>query len=254
MCRIENWSVRTLREKVGGMLYERTALAKKPDKLIKQDLHQLRANDRLSPDLVFRDPYFLDFLRLQGAFSENDLETAILRELEHFLVELGGDFAFIARQKRMVVDGEDFHLDLLFYHRGLRRLVAIDLKLGRFAPADIGQMEFYLRWLRRNETRPGEKSPIELILCAEKSDERVELMELETRGIRIAKYLTQLPPKEMLVRKLHDAVGSARVRLAATSPTAFPVAIPGPGSDQEHRKNRHRTHLRRSTRTTRAKT
>src|SRR5205823_2585517 len=115
-------------------------------KLAKMELEQLREEDRLTPDLVFRDPYLLDFLGLKGAYSEKDLETAILRELELFLVELGTDFAFVARQKRIIVDGEDFYLDLLFYHRRLRRLVAIDLKLGKFAPGDVGQMEFYLRW------------------------------------------------------------------------------------------------------------
>jgi predicted nuclease of restriction endonuclease-like (RecB) superfamily len=229
MCRVERWSVRTLRQKIGGMLYERTALSKKPDKLIKQEIEKLRVEDQLSPDLVFRDPYFLDFLGLQGAFSEKDLETAILRDLERFLVELGSDFAFLARQKRMVVDGEDFYLDLLFFHRRLRRLVAIELKLGRFAPTDIGQMEFYLRWLKKHEVRPGEEAPIGLILCAEKSDERVELLELESRGIRIAEYLTELPPKDMLTRKLHDAVQLAQARLEAhpiDQPTAPTLPTP----------------------------
>ncbi len=229
MCRVERWSVRTLRQKIGGMLYERTALSKKPDKLIEQEIQKLRVEDQLSPDLVFRDPYFLDFLGLQGAFSEKDLETAILRDLERFLVELGSDFAFLARQKRMVVDGEDFYLDLLFFHRRLRRLVAIELKLGRFAPTDIGQMEFYLRWLKKHEVRPGEEAPIGLILCAEKSDERVELLELESRGIRIAEYLTELPPKDLLTRKLHDAVRLAQARLEAhpiDQPTA--PALPTP--------------------------
>ncbi len=228
MCRMENWSVRTLRQKVGGMLYERTALSKKSDQLIEQELQKLRVEDHLSPDLVFRDPYFLDFLGLKGAFSEKDLESAILRDLESFLIELGGDFAFLARQKRMVVDGEDFYLDLLFYHRGLRRLVAIELKLGKFAPADIGQMEFYLRWLKKNEIRPGEESPIGLILCAEKSDERVELLELESRSIRIAEYLTQLPPKDLLAQKLHEAVRLARIRLdqSAAQKVARPTRLP----------------------------
>jgi predicted nuclease of restriction endonuclease-like (RecB) superfamily len=229
MCRVERWSVRTLRQKIDGMLYERTALSKKPDKLIEQEIQKLRVEDQLSPDLVFRDPYFLDFLGLQGAFSEKDLETAILRDLERFLVELGSDFAFLARQKRMVVDGEDFYLDLLFFHRRLRRLVAIELKLGRFAPTDIGQMEFYLRWLKKHEVRPGEEAPIGLILCAEKSDERVELLELESRGIRIAEYLTELPPKDLLTRKLHDAVRLAQARLEAhpiDQPTA--PALPTP--------------------------
>lgn len=213
MCRVERWSVRILRQKIGGMLYERTALSKKPAKLAAMELEKLREEDQLTPDLVFRDPYLLDFLGLKGAYSEKDLEAAILRDLEAFLVELGSNFAFLARQKRMVVDGEDFYLDLLFYHRGLRRLVAIDLKLGRFAPADVGQMEFYLRWLKKNEMRPGEDEPLGLILCAEKSDERIELFELAKRGIRVGEYLTELPPKKMLEEKLHDAVRLAQARL-----------------------------------------
>lgn len=215
MCRIERWSVRTLREKISGMLYERTALSKKPDKLIKKELKDLREQDRLSPDLVFRDPYLLDFLGLKDSYSEKDLESAILRELESFLVELGSDFAFVARQKRITVDGEDFYLDLLFYHRSLRRLVIIDLKLGKFAPADVGQMEFYMRWLKKHERRPGEEEPLGLILCAEKSDERVKVFELASRGIRVAEYLTALPPKKLLERKLHQAVLHAQQRLPA---------------------------------------
>src|ERR1035437_8191922 len=164
--------VRARRRKIGGMLYERTALSRKPAKQAKRELEELRVEDKLTPDLVFRDPYFLDFLGLRGAYSEKDLETAILKDLEEFLVELGSDFAFLARQKRIVVDEEDFYMDLLFYHRGLRRLVVIDLKLGKFAPGDVGQMEFYLRWLKRHERRAGEEDPLGLILCAEKSDER----------------------------------------------------------------------------------
>jgi predicted nuclease of restriction endonuclease-like (RecB) superfamily len=214
MCRLERWSVRTLRRKIGGLLYERTGLSKKPAELAEMELKQLREEDRLTPDLVFRDPYFLDFLGLEGAYSEKDLETAILRELEAFLVELGSDFAFLARQKRIVVDGEDFYIDLLFYHRRLRRLVVIDLKLGKFTPGDVGQMEFYLRWLKKHEMRAGEEEPLGLILCAEKSDERIEVFELAARGIRIAEYLTQLPPKKILEQKLHDAVRLAQARLA----------------------------------------
>lgn len=213
MCRIERWSVRTLRKKIGGMLYERTALSKKPDKLAELELQKLREEDKLTPDLIFRDPYLLDFLGLKGAYSEKDLETAILRELEAFLVELGSDFAFVARQKRIVVDGEDFYLDLLFYHRRLRRLVVIDLKLEKFAPSDVGQMEFYMRWLKKHEMRPGENEPLGLILCAEKSDERIELFELAKRGIRVGEYLTELPPKKQLAQRLHDAVQLARARL-----------------------------------------
>lgn len=199
------------------MLYERTALSRKPDKLVAMELKSLREEDKVTPDLVFRDPYLLDFLGLKGVFSEKDLEASILRELETFLVELGGDFAFVARQKRIVLDGEDFYLDLLFFHRRLRRLVAIDLKMGRFAPSDVGQMEFYLRWLKKHELRTGEKEPLGLILCAEKSDERVELLELESRGIRIAEYLTDLPSKKILQRKLHQAVLLAQARLESAS-------------------------------------
>lgn len=219
MCRIERWSVRTLRKKIGGMLYERTALSKKPDKLAELELQKLREDDKLTPDLIFRDPYLLDFLGLKGAYSEKDMETAILRELEEFLVELGSDFAFVARQKRIVVDGEDFYLDLLFYHRRLRRLVVIDLKLEKFAPSDVGQMEFYMRWLKKHEMRPGENEPLGLILCAEKSDERIELFELAKRGIRVGEYLTELPPKKQLAQRLHDAVRLARARLGDAKDT-----------------------------------
>ena len=168
MCRIERWSVRTLRQKISGMLFERTALSKKPVELAKQELIKLREEDKLTPDLVFRDPYFLDFLGLKDTYSEKDLETAILRELEAFILELGVGFSFVARQKRITVDDEDYYLELLFYHRKLRRLVAIDLKLGKFQAADKGQMELYLRWLEKYEQQRGEDSPIGLILCADK--------------------------------------------------------------------------------------
>ena len=214
MCRVERWSVRTLRARIGGMLYERTALSRKPEKLIRQELDALRDEDRLTPDLVFRDPYLLDFLGLADTYSERDVEAAILRELERFLLELGTDFSFIARQKRITVDQEDYYLDLLFYHRGLRRLVAIDLKLERFKAADKGQMELYLRWLERHERRPGEESPVGLILCAGKSAEHVKLLELEKSGIRVAEYLTEHLPRPLLEKKLHEAVRAARAQLA----------------------------------------
>lgn len=210
MCRVERWSVRALRAKIQGRLYERTALSRKPEELIKRELTALREDDRLTPDLVFRDPYFLDFLNLTGAYSEKDLENAILRELEKFLLEFGSDFAFLARQKRISVDEDDFYLDLLFYHRRLRRLVAIELKLDKFMPADTGQMDFYLRWLDKHERQTGEEPPIGLILCAEKSAPRVELLGLEQRGMRVAEYWTELPPRDLLERKLTDAMLLAR--------------------------------------------
>jgi len=213
MCRLERWSVRTLRQKISSMLFERTALSKKPAELAKQELSQLREEDKLTPDLVFRDPYFLDFLGLKDTYSEKDLETAILRELERFILELGVGFTFVARQKRITVDDEDYYLDLLFYHRKLRRLVAIDLKLGKFQAADKGQMELYLRWLEKYEQQPGEESPIGLVLCASKSEEHIELLQLGKSGIRIAAYMTELPPRNLLRKKLHEAIVLARAGL-----------------------------------------
>jgi hypothetical protein len=156
----------------------------------------------------------LDFLGLKDTFSETDIETAILRELERFLIELGTDFAFVARQKRITIDNQDYYIDLLFFHRRLRRLVVIDLKLGKFQAADKGQMELYLRWLAKYERQRTEESPLGLILCAEKSTEHVELLELERTGIRVAKYLTELPPQKVLQRQLHDAIRLARESLA----------------------------------------
>jgi predicted nuclease of restriction endonuclease-like (RecB) superfamily len=213
LCRAERWNVRTLRHKIGHLLYERTAVSRKPDELIARDLAALRDDDRMTPDLVFRDPYFLDFLRLSGLYAEKDVERAILRELEAFILELGSDFAFVARQKRITVDNEDYYLDLLFYHRRLRRLVALELKLGRFQAADKGQMEMYLRWLEKHDMRPGEEPPLGLILCADKSDEHVELLQLDKSGIRVARYLTELPPRELLEKTLHDSIRRARERL-----------------------------------------
>ena len=217
MCRLERWSTRALAEKIQGMLYERTAISRKPAKLAKQELARLREEDRMTPDLVFRDPYVLDFLGLKDTFSEKDVETAILRELQRFLVELGTDFAFIARQKRITIANDDHYIDLLFFHRRLRRLVAIDLKLGKFQAADKGQMELYLRWLAKHEQQPYEEAPLGLILCAEKAAEYVELLELEKTGIRVAEYLTELPPQKLLQRKLHDAVRLAGESLRTNS-------------------------------------
>ena len=193
MCRAERWSVRTLREKIGSMLYERTAISKKPEELARAELAQLRSDDQLSPDLVFRDPYVLDFLGLKDRYLEKDLEDAILRELETFLLELGDGFAFLARQQRIQIDSDDFYLDLLFYHRRLKRLIAIDLKLGDFKAEYKGQMELYLRWLARNEQQPGEASPLGIIMCAGKKEEQIELLELDQSGIHVAEYLTALP-------------------------------------------------------------
>ena len=215
MCRLERWSVRTLRDRVRGMLFERTAISRLPEATIRQDLQRLHDADRLTPELVFRDPYLPDFLGLKDTYSERDLEAAILRELERFLLELGTDFAFIARQKRITIGNEDFYVDLLFYHRRLARLIAIDLKLGRFEAAYKGQMELYLRWLDQHERRTEhEESPLGLILCSSKDQEQIELLQLNHGEIRVAEYLTALPEKRLLAAKLHDAVVRGREQLA----------------------------------------
>jgi len=213
MCRVERWPVRTLRQKISGMLYERTALSKNTEVIIKAELENLR-DGQMTPDMVFRDPYLLDFLGLQEAYSEKDLESAILREMERFLLELGSGFTFVARQKRMSVGKDDFYLDLLFYHRFLRRLVAIELKLESFQPAHIGQMELYLRWLDKHDRAAGEESPIGLILCAGADAEQVELLQLDKKSIKVAEYLTELPPIELLRSRLHLAIELAREQAA----------------------------------------
>jgi predicted nuclease of restriction endonuclease-like (RecB) superfamily len=226
MCRIERWNTRTLEQKIQSMLFERTALSKKPDKLIAMELKRLREEDKLIPDLVFRDPYVLDFLGLRDTYAEKDLEAAILREIEAFILELGVGFAFVERQKRMQIDGRDYYLDLLFYHRKLKRLVAMDLKIGDFEAADKGQMELYLNWLKRHETEPDEAAPMGMILCAGKSAEHVELLEVEKSGIHVATYWTKVLPKKQLVKKLHQVVTQARQRLQALHTEASKDDLP----------------------------
>jgi predicted nuclease of restriction endonuclease-like (RecB) superfamily len=210
MCRIERWSVRTLRERIGSQLYLRTAIAKKPEAVVQAEISHLRAGGQMTPDMVFRDPYMLDFLGLPDGYSERDLEAAILRDMERFLLELGVGFTFVARQKRITVGLDDFYLDLLFYHRHLRRLVAVELKLEQFKPAHKGQMELYLRWLDKYDRTPGEESPIGLILCAGANAEQVELMDLGAANIRVAEYKEHIPDIALLQQHLHRAVELAR--------------------------------------------
>ncbi|AKB31677.1 Putative cytoplasmic protein [Methanosarcina siciliae HI350] len=192
MCRIERWSTRTLQERIDSMLYERTAISHKPEDVIRHELSALRVQDQLTPELIFRDPYVLDFLGLKDRYLEKDLEDAILRELEAFLLELGAGFAFVARQRHIQIDNDDFYIDLLFYHRSLHRLIAIDLKLGNFKAEYKGQMELYLRWLDKYERQQGEDSPLGIILYAGKKQEQIELLELNLSGIHVAEYLTEL--------------------------------------------------------------
>lgn len=224
MCRIERWNTRTLSEKIRSMLFERTALSKRPEKLARLEIKNLREQDKLSPDLVFRDPYVLDFLGLKDAYAEKDLEAAIIREIESFILELGVGFTFVARQKRIIIDGEDYHLDLLFYHRKLQRLIALDLKIGEFVAADKGQMELYLKWLAKHEREPHEGEPLGIILCAGKREEHVELLEPSQSGIHVASYLTQLLPKAKLKHKLRESVQFARTRLQEAQPPVKQVS------------------------------
>lgn len=199
---VENWGIRQLREQINSKAFERTSIANT----------QLVAD---TPELLntFKDPYILNFLGLKDDFLERDLETAILKELERFILEIGKGFAFVERQKRMIIDGEDYHLDLLFYHRKLKRLVGIDLKIGKFQAADKGQMELYLKWLDKYEKQEGEGKPVGLILCAETSREQVELLEMNKDGIMVAEYWTELPPKRELEKRLHNALVTAREQI-----------------------------------------
>lgn len=217
LCRIERWSVRTLRARIASQLYLRTAIAKKPENVIKAEISHLRDGGQITPDLVFRDPYMLDFLGLPHDYSERDLEDAILHEMERFLLELGVGFAFVERQKRISVGGDDFYLDLLFYHRHLRRLVAVELKLEKFQPSHKGQMELYLRWLDKHDRAADEESPIGLILCAAKDAEQVQLLDLGHSNIRVAEYLAHIPDMKVLQAQLHRAVLLAREQAARTA-------------------------------------
>jgi len=198
----QNWSVRQTQKQIQRKAYERSEVANVKNELTEKELKH-----------SFKDPYFLDFLGLKEGYLENDLENAILKELEHFILELGKGFAFIERQKRMIIDGEDFYLDLLFYHRKLKCLVAIELKIGKFKAAYKGQMDLYLNWLNKNERQENEETPIGLILCAEAGSEQVQLLNMQKDGIMVAEYWTELPSKELLEQKLHNALIEARERL-----------------------------------------
>lgn len=195
-------SVRDLRKQIATKTFERTAIANTQTIQIENSLPN-----------TFKDPYLLDFLNLGNAYLEKDLEQAILYELEKFILELGKGFTFVERQKRMIIDGEDFNLDLLFFHRKLKRLVAIELKLGKFQAKHKGQMELYLKWLDRYEKQEGEKTPIGLILCAESSREQIELLEMHKDGIMVAEYWTDLPPKKQFEEKIHLLLAEAKERM-----------------------------------------
>ena len=209
----ERWSTRTLGERIDAQLFERTAISKKPELTISRELALLREQGLVNENLILKDPYILDFLDLNDSYLEKDLEDAILRELQQFLLELGSGFSFVARQYRIQIDNDDFYIDLLFYNRKLKRLVAIDLKIDNFKAEYKGQMELYLRWLAKYEQEADENPPLGIILCAGKKQEQIELLELDGTGIHVAEYLTALPPKAVLEQRLHQAMINARLRL-----------------------------------------
>lgn len=215
MAELEGWSTRTLSERIDSMLFERSALSRKPEETIRLELQALAEKGDMTPALVLKDPYVLDFLELNDHYLEKDLEDAILRELERFLLELGTGFTFVARQKRLQIDDDDFYIDLLFYNRRLKRLIVIDLKLGNFKAEYKGQMELYLRWLAKYEQEADENPPLGIILCAGKKQEQIELLELDQSSIHVADYLTELPPKEVFEAKLHSVITAARNSLPA---------------------------------------
>lgn len=210
MCRLDSWSVRTLREKIGKMLYERTAISQQPDKLIEDSLSLVKSEDKLTPQLILQDPYVIDFLNLPENYSETQLESSILDQIENFLLEIGVGFCFLARQKRISVGGDDFYIDLLLYNRYLKRLVVIELKTTHFKPAHKGQMELYLNWLNKYERQPEEASPIGIILCTEKDKEIIKLFDLVSNNIHVAQYLTVLPPKEVFEKKVQDIINKTK--------------------------------------------
>lgn len=210
MCIAQKWGVRNLRNNINSMLFERTTIAEKPKEVIKTTLGELGENNHLHPDLVFKNTYILDFMNLPQVYSEKELEDELVVHIEQFIMELGADFAFLERQKRIPVDSVDYRLDLLFYHRKLKRLVAIDLKLGKFEPKYKAQMELYLRWLQRHEMQEGEEKPIGLLLCSEGNTEHIELLLLDENEIKVAQYLTKLPSKEWFANKLHRAIEIAK--------------------------------------------
>ena len=208
----EQWGRDILRKKIDSMLFERTAISGKTDEVIRKELSDARENKTLSPDLVFKSPYFLNFTGLKGYYSEKTLEDVLITESESFILELGIGFSFIERQKRMIIDGEDFFLDLLFYHRKLRRLIAIDLKITKFKAAYKGQMELYLQWLDKYERQHEEESPLGLILCTEGGKEQIELLKLDKAGIKVAQYLTELPDKRLIEEQLRKSMLIAKMR------------------------------------------
>ena len=201
----EHWSVKQLRDKQDEMAYERSLIAAKPDDKIAKTLERI-CPQHMEPDVVLKSSYVLDFLGLSGYYSEEELEAAISKQLENFILELGQGFAFLERQKRFTIDGTDYYLDLLFYHRKLKCLVAIDLKLGKFKPQYKGQMELYLKYIQKYDMQPDENPPIGLLLCSEGNTEHIELLMLDEDNIKVGQYTTYLPDKQWFIDKLNRSI------------------------------------------------
>jgi predicted nuclease of restriction endonuclease-like (RecB) superfamily len=196
------WSVRQLDRQISSQFYERALLSRNKAAMLKKGAKSLPA-DALTPEEEIKDPFVLEFLNLKDEYSENDLEEALILQLEHFLLELGGDFAFVGRQRRLRIGGEWYRVDLLFFHRKLRCLVIIDLKLGKFTHADAGQMHLYLNYAREHWTNDNENPPVGLILCAQK-DHAVAHYALEglPNKILASEYRTTLPDEKILATEL----------------------------------------------------
>jgi predicted nuclease of restriction endonuclease-like (RecB) superfamily len=195
-----NWSVRQLDRQIQSMLYERTALSKRKMAVISK-AHEKPLT--LKPEDEIKDPYILEFLGLKDEYSESQLEEALIRHLEHFLLELGNGFTFVARQKRITLEGRHYRLDLLLYQRALRCLVAIDLKLGEFTHADAGQMNLYVNYLKDREKLPDENDPIGIILCSDKNKTVIEYaLGGMNNKVFASKYRLKLPDPKVLKREI----------------------------------------------------
>lgn len=199
------WTIRQLRRQIDSEFYERTALSYDKEAMLLRGRQQ-EAGDIVSPAEAFKDPYILEFLGLKDEYSEADLEEALIRHLEEFLMELGGDFCFVGRQRRLHIGDEWYRVDLLFYNRRLRCLVVIDLKLGRFTHADAGQMNLYLNYAREHWAIAGENPPVGLILCAHRDEDvaRYALAGLDNT-ILPAEYRIALPSEETLIAEINRA-------------------------------------------------
>ena len=206
------WSVRQLDRQINSQFYERTALSKNKAAMLTKG-QKAQSEDRVLPEEEIKDPFVLEFLDLKDEYSESDLEEALISHLETFLMELGGDFCFLGRQKRLRVGDEWYRVDLLFYHRRLRCLVVIDLKLGKFTYADAGQMNLYLNYAREHWTHEDENPPVGLILCSQK-DEAVARYSLEglSNKVMAAEYRTTLPDEELLAAEIDRTRQEIRVR------------------------------------------